>query len=340
MRPLVSVIVPNYNYAPSLPLCLRALKAQTYQPVEIIVVDDCSTDDSVEIARSLGVRVIRRDTNGGCAAARNTGAAEARGEILFLVDSDVMVEPDAIEKAVAILDADPSIGAVCGIEDPVPLIRDSRLEEYRALQFHYWSASSEGDVSFLFPAMCAIPRKVFAEVGEFNTRLKQTEEVDYGHRLSQRYRIRLTSVVRGRHDHDHDLRTLLRKLFPRGRARIPLYARRRRFAKGFETGSRAWGSLAAAAGVLAAGVPFVLGPLWALLPAGLLAASVAADAGMYRFVLSRRGPAFLLYFTAVHLVVNLTIAVAAGTGVVQWLLSDRFRQLYDVAPLTPGETPA
>ncbi|MEO3780181.1 glycosyltransferase [Micromonospora sp. B11E3] len=337
VRPLVSVIVPNYNYAPSLPLCLRALLNQTYHPVEIIVVDDCSTDDSVDVAHALGVRVIRRTENGGCAAARNTGAAEARGEILFLVDSDVMVAPDAIEKAVAILESDPRVGAVCGIADPVPLIRDSLLEEYRALQFHHWSASSEGDVSFLFPAMCAIPAKVFAEIGEFNARLKQTEEVDYGYRLSQRYRLLLTSAVRGRHDHDHDLRTLLRKLFHRGRARIPLYARVRRFAKGFETGSRAWGSLAALGAVVAAGLPLLLGPAWTVLPVGLLAASVAADAGMYRFVLSRRGPAFLAYFTAVHFLVNVTIAVAAGTGVLQWLLSDRFRRLYDTTPLASRE---
>jgi GT2 family glycosyltransferase len=328
--PLVSVIVPNYNYAPSLPLCLRALREQTYEPLEIVVVDDRSTDDSVEVARSAGVRVIERETNGGCAAARNTGTEHARGEFLFFVDSDVAPAPDAVANAVAVLQSEPDVGAVCGIEDPEPLIRDSLLEEYRALQFHFWSASAEGEVSFLFPAMCAMRAEVFAEIGTFNTRLKQTEEVDYGSRLTRRYPIRLTSAVRGRHDHDHDLRTLLRKLFHRGRARVPLYARARRFAKGFETNNRAWASLAALAAVVTTALPIVFGPAWALAPLALLAVSVGCDAAMYRYVRSRRGPFFLLYFAAVHFLVNVTIAVAIATGVAQWLTSGRFRRLYDI----------
>jgi hypothetical protein len=179
--------------------------------------------------------------------------------------------------------------------------------------------------------MCAMRAEVFAEVGQFNPRLKQTEEVDYGYRLSRRYPIRLSSAVHGRHDHDADLRTLLRKLFHRGRARVPLYAQARQFARGFETRARVWGCLAALFAVATAWLPLAFGPVWTALPAGLLAASIGSDAGMYRFVLSRRGPAFVGYFAAVHLLVNVTIAVAAGTGVLQWLVSDRFRRLYDPA---------
>ena len=52
--PLVSVVIPNYNYAATLGPCIRAVQAQTYPNLEIVVADDCSTDNSVEIARSLG----------------------------------------------------------------------------------------------------------------------------------------------------------------------------------------------------------------------------------------------------------------------------------------------
>ncbi|MFC7387239.1 glycosyltransferase family 2 protein [Sphaerisporangium rhizosphaerae] len=339
--PLVSAIVPNYNYAASLELCLRALQEQTYRPIELIVVDDGSTDDSVEVARRLGVRVVRTERNMGVAGARNLGVAHATGEILVFVDSDVAAYPDSVEVAVRMLDGDAGLGAVCSIHDPEPLIRDSLVEEYRALQYYYWTVSSEGPISFLFPALVAMPRRVYDEIGPFNTELRETEEVDYGHRLTQRYEMVLTTAVRSRHDHDDKLFKLLRKLYRRGRARVPLYAQRRRFARGFETGSRAGGSLAALAALAAVPVAVLLGPAGAALPALALAVSLLADLGMYRFVLRRRGPWFLLYFGAVHFLVNVTIAAGVAAGVVRWLCSARFRRLYDtdllVRPAAAGE---
>ncbi|MET8160519.1 glycosyltransferase family 2 protein [Sphaerisporangium sp. NPDC005289] len=339
--PLVSAIVPNYNYAASLELCLRALQEQTYRPIELIVVDDGSTDDSVEVARRLGVRVVRTERNMGVAGARNLGVAHATGEILVFVDSDVAAYPDSVEVAVRMLDGDPGLGAVCSIHDPEPLIRDSLVEEYRALQYYYWTVSSEGPISFLFPALVAMPRRVYDEIGPFNTELRETEEVDYGHRLTQRYEMVLTTAVRSRHDHDDKLFKLLRKLYRRGRARVPLYAQRRRFVRGFETGSRAGGSLAALAALAAVPVAVLLGPAGAALPALALAVSLLADLGMYRFVLRRRGPSFLLYFGAVHFLVNVTIAAGVAAGVVRWLCSARFRRLYDtdllVRPAAAGE---
>jgi len=334
-RPLVSVIVPNYNYAASLELCLRSILEQTYRPLELLVVDDGSTDGSVGIARSLGVTVLRTPRNLGCAGARNLGIAHARGDICFFVDSDVALAPDAVEAAVALLQQDPSLGAVCGIHDPEPLLPGGPVKHYRGLQYHYWSATSAGRISFLFPASCAVRRTVLDEVGPFNEQLRHTEEVDYGQRLTRHHGLLLTPSVRSRHDHDARLVPLLRKLFRRAHARVPLYAARRRFAEGFETSSRVGGSVAALAALLL--VPTaLLSPLGALAAGVALAASLATDAGMYRFVAHRRGPAFAVYFAAVHLVVNVTIAVGALAGVVQWLCSPRFRRLYDVPVPQPA----
>ena len=332
MPSLTTVIVPNYNHASSLPHCLEAIKRQTYTPLEIVVVDDASTDDSVRIAESAGVRVLRNEHNLGPAGTRNRGAEAAAGEILFFVDSDGALEPDAVANAVAILEADPELGAVCGIDDAEPLIKDSLVEEYRALQHHYWCVASQGDVSFLFSAIFAIRAQLFSEIGPFNPSLRWTEEVDYGNRLAQRYRMVSTSAVAGKLDHDHQLRPLLRKLFHRVRARIPLYASRRRFAQGYETASRAYSSLAAALAVLTLPAVALLGPVWLAVPGLLLAGSLACDARMYRFVLSRRGIPFTLFFAGVHFLVNLTILSGLAAGAVQWLTSGRFRRMYDPAP--------
>ncbi|MEV4625091.1 glycosyltransferase family 2 protein [Micromonospora sp. NPDC049523] len=330
-QPLVSVIVPNYNYAESLDLCLRSILDQTYPNVEILVVDDCSTDQSIAVAETLGVRVISTGVNGGCGQARNIGAANTSGDLLCYVDSDLVMAPDAVANAVRLLADDATIGAVCGIEDPEPLLHDTAVARYRGLQYHYWSISSEGDISFLFPAVCVIRRDVFDEIGPFNPALRQTEEVDYGYRLTRRYRMVLTSDVHGRHDHDHELRGLLRKLFHRGRLRIPLYARARRFSKGFETASRAGGSLAAFAVLPALVAPLLFGPWAAVLPAGLLVTSLALDAGMYGFVRRRHGVPFLVFFAGLHFVVNVTITLGVATGALQWLGSRTFRGLYDAS---------
>jgi glycosyltransferase involved in cell wall biosynthesis len=331
---LTSVIVPNYNYARSLPLCLDAIREQTYAPIEVVVVDDGSTDDSVRIAEAAGVTVISNLGNKGPSVARNRGAEWASGEILFFVDSDGALEPDAVANAVALLEADPTLGAVCGIEDAEPLIRDSWVEEYRGLQRHYWSIVSEGDVSFVFSAMFAIRAEVFAEIGPFNPRLRWTEEVDYGHRLVQRYRMRSTSAVVGRFDHDDKFRTLARKLFHRVRSRVPVYARKRKFANGYETPSRAYSSLAALLAVVTLPLA-LLGPAWLAVPAVLLTTSLACDAKMFRFVLARRGPRFTAFFVGLHFLVNLVIAGGVVTGIAQWLVSRRFRRLYAAVPPEP-----
>lgn len=328
---LVSVILPNYNHAASLPLSLGALRAQTYPSIEVLLVDDGSTDGSAELARRLGARVLSTPRNQGPAAARNLGAAHASGQYLLFVDSDVAVAPQTVARAVELVD-DPRAGAVCGILEDTPLVRDSLLQECRCLQAHYWRTSSEGTVSFLFSALCMMRAEIFDEIGPFDEHLRQTEEVEYGQRLSSRYEVRLTSALSGRHRDDDRLWPLLRKVFHRCRLRVPLYAQRRRYARGFETASRIWGSIAALAAPLLVPLLLLTGAAGALVPLALLAGSVASDWGMYRFVYARRGVRFGLFFTGLQYLLNVAIAVGGVAGVVQWLVSRSFRTLYDHAP--------
>lgn len=330
--PLVTVIVPNYNYAPTLGPCLAAIQAQTYPNLEIIVADDRSTDDSVAVAHAAGVTVISTERNSGQAVTRNLGAAHAKGEFLFFVDSDLILAPDAVANAVQRLEADPTLGAVCGVNDPDPLLPGRKVKEYRALQFHYWSLP-EGEMPVLFSAMFAIRARVFAEIGPFDPRLRWSEEFEYGFRLNSRYRVWITPAVTGKHDPDATVGGMLRKIFHRGRARVPFYAQMRRFASGFETGPRALASVAALLGVVSLALPVLFGPIWLIAPVALIGWSFLADLGMYRFVAARRGPAFLAYYAGMHFIVNLTIASAVAVGVLQWLTSRRFRHLYDDCPV-------
>ncbi len=89
----ISVIIPVHNGGDNFRLCLRIIQQSNRQPDELIVVEDGGTDDSGQVAESFGATVIRYDSAGGPARARNRGAQEASGDILFFIDADVTVHP-------------------------------------------------------------------------------------------------------------------------------------------------------------------------------------------------------------------------------------------------------
>ncbi len=111
----VSVVVPAYNEAANIAATVRSLVANDYPRLEVIVVDDGSTDATADIVARLrlpGVRLIRQ-ANAGKPAALNTGIANARGDLLVLVDGDTVFEPDAVGRLVQAF-ADPDVGAISG----------------------------------------------------------------------------------------------------------------------------------------------------------------------------------------------------------------------------------
>src|SRR4029450_11842968 len=99
----ISVIIPARDSSRELRECLAALGVSTTRPVEVVVVDDGSSDDTTAVAEAGGARTIRLFANAGPAGARNRGAAAARGDILAFVDADVAVAPDAMGRLVAAL---------------------------------------------------------------------------------------------------------------------------------------------------------------------------------------------------------------------------------------------
>ncbi|MBQ9466892.1 MAG: glycosyltransferase family 2 protein [Muribaculaceae bacterium] len=103
--PLVTVIVPAYNVAPWLPQCLESIAAQEYEHLEVIVVDDGSTDSTGDIARRMAARDSRftvvSKPNGGLSSARNAALDVATGEWVMMVDGDDLVPPRAVSDLIA-----------------------------------------------------------------------------------------------------------------------------------------------------------------------------------------------------------------------------------------------
>lgn len=113
-RPLVSVIIPNWNGAHHLPTCLESLRRQEYAPLEVLVVDNASTDDSrALLAKDYPeVRLIALPQNRGFTGACNAGIEAARGEIVALLNNDTEVEPGWVTALVDAFERHPKAGLV------------------------------------------------------------------------------------------------------------------------------------------------------------------------------------------------------------------------------------
>jgi glycosyltransferase involved in cell wall biosynthesis len=113
-NPLVSVVVPAFNAANTIAETLRSISQQTYSALEIVVVDDGSTDETADIARRHGdprLRVVAK-ANGGVASARNAGIRNSHGAFVAFIDADDLWPEDRLERQLAAFAADPETEAV------------------------------------------------------------------------------------------------------------------------------------------------------------------------------------------------------------------------------------
>lgn len=118
-RPLVSVVIPCFDYAAYVRDAVESALAQEGVEVEVIVVDDCSTDDSVAVVRACAerdarVRLIAQPVNRGAVETFNAGLAEVRGEYVVRLDADDLLTPGSLARAVALAEAFPEVGLVYG----------------------------------------------------------------------------------------------------------------------------------------------------------------------------------------------------------------------------------
>jgi glycosyltransferase involved in cell wall biosynthesis len=116
--PLVSVVIPCFNYGRFLGAAITSVQRQEYRPIEIIVIDDASTDQSAAVASNLGVRVIRQPGL-GLGAARNAGVHAAGGELIVFLDADDELAPEAISSGAHMLLANPAAPGVIRLCEPI-----------------------------------------------------------------------------------------------------------------------------------------------------------------------------------------------------------------------------
>jgi glycosyltransferase involved in cell wall biosynthesis len=120
MSPTVSVILPTFNRSRTLPAAMRSVLDQSFRDLELIVVDDASTEDIAALVAGVGdprIRYLRHDRNQGAAAARDTGLAAAGGRFVAFQDSDDLWLPGKLDRQIGLLERQPPrVGVVTGMK--------------------------------------------------------------------------------------------------------------------------------------------------------------------------------------------------------------------------------
>jgi GT2 family glycosyltransferase len=201
-RKTLSVVMPVYNGLHFLRESLPPLLASRDEELlEILVVDDGSTDGSADFARECGARVIPSGGRLGPAGARNVALREARGDVVLFVDADIVVHPDTVGRVIRAF-PDPDTVAVFGSYDDCPA--DRRFaSQYMNLRHHYVHRQPNEDAQTFWAGLGAVRRDACLAVNGFDAErypIPSIEDIDLGMRLRKAGgRIRTLPEIQGKH---------------------------------------------------------------------------------------------------------------------------------------------
>jgi glycosyltransferase involved in cell wall biosynthesis len=187
-QPLVSVLMTVYNREKYIAQAIESVLASSYQNFELVIVDDCSNDHSVEIARSFAtkdarIRIYSNEKNLGDYPNRNVAASYAKGKYLKYVDADDYIYPWGLEWLIQMMEQFPEAGwGLCSLEQyvkkPFPLVLNPR----EAYEYNYFGPG----LFHKAPLSSIIKRDVFEQSGGFSS-LRMVGDFEMWHKLAQSY---------------------------------------------------------------------------------------------------------------------------------------------------------
>jgi glycosyltransferase involved in cell wall biosynthesis len=215
--PLVSVVIPVRNGAATLDSCLYSVRRSTYRNIEIIVVNDHSTDETAGVVKKHGIRLIDATEGSGGNYARNLGAQNARGEMLIFMDADIVIRRETILTIVERLQ-EGGIDAVVGLYTARHR-HETFVSQYKNLWVRYSYLKSPPSIDWLFGAISGIRKDSFDRLGGFDVSLanKQgTEDIELGKRFSRaKMNVVLDIDIEVEHLKNYTFRSFVRNEFTR-----------------------------------------------------------------------------------------------------------------------------
>jgi len=186
MESLVSVIIPTYNRAAYLQKALQSVKEQTYHTLEIIVIDDGSTDDTRKMLENYqGPLHYFYQENRGISAARNAGIKKAHGEYIAFLDSDDYWLPEKTAQQLALFSRHPEYGLVASQCASIRI--DGSYREKNRPGKSGWVLKDLFKANFIRTSAAMVKKECLKNIGLFDEALKECEEYDFWLRIAARY---------------------------------------------------------------------------------------------------------------------------------------------------------
>ena len=223
-NPLISVILPTYNRADWLTQAVDSVLNQTYAPVELIVVDDGSTDGTADLLTAYGPRLtVLRQVNSGVSAARNRGIREAAGQWIAFIDSDDCWLPQKLVRQAAFIQEHPQ-ALICQTEE-IWMRNGKRVNpKKRHRKFAGMIFEKSLPLCLISPSAVMLHKSLLEEVGLFDESLPACEDYDLWLRITWKYPVYLVEtpliIKRGGHPDQLSRMPELDKLRIRALAKI------------------------------------------------------------------------------------------------------------------------
>ncbi|HDH53654.1 MAG TPA: glycosyltransferase [Nitrospirae bacterium] len=214
MEKYISIIIPSYNKAVTIGKCLNAVFSSDYKNFEVIVVDDCSEDNSVEIIKRFPCKLIRLGVRSGTSRARNTGARESSGDIIFFTDADCLLQKDTlsiVNRMSAATGPDVVIG---GTYTRMPY--DKRFVSiFQSVFINYSETRKVENPDYIAAHAMIIDAETFRKNRGFPEEfLPIIEDVEFSHRLRRRgYKLLMNPEIQVQHIFDFSFLRSVRNAF-------------------------------------------------------------------------------------------------------------------------------
>ena len=228
---MISIVIPTYNSSKFMPNLLDSIFKNKVDDMEVVIVDDLSTDDTVEIAKKYPVNVVELEKNGGPARARNIGVGEAKGDIIFFLDSDVVVLDGTIQEVEDYFRNDPSAQCVIGICATEPLNKGF-VPRYMAMFEYIHLLDTPGNKVSVFAPRCgAIKKELFRDLGGYREKYKgaDVEDFELARRICKVEDIYLNPKMLVRHQFVNNVEEAVRNYFKRAVMWIHLFLKDKQF---------------------------------------------------------------------------------------------------------------
>lgn len=218
MTRLISIVIPNHNGGRFLKNCLSAALTVDYPHYEVIVVDDCSSDNSIEIIDQFPCTLIKLDRHAGASGARNIGARKSKGEILFFIDADCILQPDALRLA-AKYHSQYGPDTVIGGTYTAQPFDDVFFSRFQSAFIHYSETKNLENPDYIASHAMVIAKETFLLSGGFPEQFMPIlEDVEFSHRLKRNGgRLIMRPDILVRHYFDYTLPASLKNAYRKTR---------------------------------------------------------------------------------------------------------------------------